>query len=604
MKFIRTSRRVAAFLVGMLAFGIVETYAQEPPSENAQKEGRLTLRRTARTREYLGREVQGEDRVIGPGDSVWRMLVQEKGLPEKRFSQYVVIIRRLNPQIKDLNALKVGDTIFVPLQPEELLASPTPGAKKEPDGAGAGQGTTRDYRVKAGDHLYYILREQLGIQGERELARYYALVKDLNPEKKNWNGLQEGEVIRLPVPARRIDLPPSQVKGASEMPAMKPADRESRPPSDIGALNELPPAGGPGPDYANRVPARQNVALLSRVVEALGNEVQRAGQEVFILNEGTVRLDKSAFPVVYSPQLRQKIILDLEERIPPALRSKLADPGAAPVIPVSKGTSVHAAINQLVSGLGYQPLPTDRPVVISDRGVALEVKGNWIVLAPEDSNKVQQVFVVTVAERADEIPEYLKTALSERGLNLRDIVLTEPSSHASTETNRDPNDLKTSVKRWPLDKRELVDAILLTLGIRFGVSEPLSIELRQGLSVEMKTDRILHTNGKRTALVYQRVDAEIKKALYERGMAVHELDLAALSAKEIVGRLLSEIGEQATYREHRFPAAAGANNQGRLNIAAWGFLLPSRGMFVTDREIPQFLHRFFFEKGLEIVYFH
>jgi hypothetical protein len=40
-----------------------------------------------------------------------------------------------------------------------------------------------------------------------------------------------------------------------------------------------------------------------------------------------------------------------------------------------------------------------------------------------------------------------------------------------------------------------------------------------------------------------------------------------------------------------------------LNISAWGFLLANRGLFVTDREIPQSLHRFFFEKGLEIVYF-
>jgi hypothetical protein len=35
----------------------------------------------------------------------------------------------------------------------------------------------------------------------------------------------------------------------------------------------------------------------------------------------------------------------------------------------------------------------------------------------------------------------------------------------------------------------------------------------------------------------------------------------------------------------------------------WGFLLASRGLLVTDREIPLSLHRFFFEKGLEIVYF-
>jgi len=73
-----------------------------------------------------------------------------------------------------------------------------------------------------------------------------------------------------------------------------------------------------------------------------------------------------------------------------------------------------------------------------------------------------------------------------------------------------------------------------------------------------------------------------------------------LEKKENKVRLLTELGEQAAYREHRFAASA---SKDRLNITAWGFLLAKRGMFVTDREIPESLHRFFFEKGLEIVYF-
>jgi hypothetical protein len=99
------------------------------------------------------------------------------------------------------------------------------------------------------------------------------------------------------------------------------------------------------------------------------------------------------------------------------------------------------------------------------------------------------------------------------------------------------------------------------------------------------------------------VEPEIKKTFQDTyGATVVELDLAVLSHKELITRLLGELGETAPYREHRFSAATG-NGKDRLNIAAWGFLLSNRSMFVTDREIPQPLHRFFFEKGLEIVYF-
>src|SRR5262245_46462045 len=77
---------------------VMETYAQESTRDRVQNEtGQLTLQKTAQSREYQGREAEGEDRRIGPGDSIWRILVKEKGISENRFRQYLVIIRRLKP---------------------------------------------------------------------------------------------------------------------------------------------------------------------------------------------------------------------------------------------------------------------------------------------------------------------------------------------------------------------------------------------------------------------------------------------------------------------------------------------------------------------------
>jgi hypothetical protein len=78
--------------------GVIELGAQESVRDSDQNEsGRLTLQKTAQSREYQGREIEGEERRVGPGDSIWRILVKEKGLPENRFNQYLVIIRGLNP---------------------------------------------------------------------------------------------------------------------------------------------------------------------------------------------------------------------------------------------------------------------------------------------------------------------------------------------------------------------------------------------------------------------------------------------------------------------------------------------------------------------------
>src|SRR6188474_65343 len=77
--------------------------AQEPP---ASGQAEINLRRSAQTRPFQGRDVEGEERQIGPGDTLWRILVRDKGLPEQKFRSYLVVIRGLNPQIKDPQVLR------------------------------------------------------------------------------------------------------------------------------------------------------------------------------------------------------------------------------------------------------------------------------------------------------------------------------------------------------------------------------------------------------------------------------------------------------------------------------------------------------------------
>jgi hypothetical protein len=274
-----------------------------------------------------------------------------------------------------------------------------------------------------------------------------------------------------------------------------------------------------------------------------------------------------------------------------------------PVVSLNPRTSLHEAVNQLLAGLGYQTLSTDRPVVIQEAGVAYEAKGSWIALAPEESNKPQEIFVINLTDQAAAIPPYLLAQLESKGLQMRDVVVTSPGSTPAAVSANEPQEFFRQTKTWPRDKKEMVDSLLLAYGVPFGVAETVSVKLGDGLTLEARADRVFEARGNKVALFFQRTEPELKKALQEKpGVKTVELDIAALSSREVIGRLLSELGGPANYREHRFPAARGSA-QDRLVVTAWGFLLPNRSLFVTDREIPPSLHRFFFDKGLEIVYF-
>ena len=586
-------------LSSVFVWGIVSTavFAQE---SNQRDPAQLKLRRSVNTREYQGKEIEGAERVIARGDSLWRILVQEKGIPESRFHSYLVIIRGLNPQLKSTDMLRVGESIFIPLRPDEVLsgeaaAVKTPAASEKV----AENSVTVSYRVKTGESLYQILRAQLAISDNRKVATYAALVKDLNPEKQNWDLLREGEVILLPATGKSQAM----ASGASK-PAVPAKLPEADSASESRIARDIKPTAPADSRDPYRLRARENLILLAKVVEALGGEFQSAGEEVVTVKDATVRIDKSNYPVIYSPKLHQKVVLDPQNKIPAALRTSLSDPGVGmPVVAMTEQVSLHDAVTQLLAGLGYQSLPLDRPVVIQDGDITFEAHGSWMMLAPEESNKAQEIHIINLTDSADEIPGYLKSQLALKGLHLENVLFPAAKSKVPVANEGGPRKFLSEVTAWPRDKAEIVDSLLLAYGIPFDVAETLSVELREGLRMDTRADRTFQLSGRRIAVFFQRTEPEIKKALQEKqGTEAVELQLGALSSREAIGRLLNVLGDQTVYQEHRF-TASNAINKDHLTLIAWGFLVAKKSIFVTDREIPRPLHRFFFEKGLEIVYF-
>lgn len=579
-------------------FLIPSAHAQEQKASGSDA-AEIKLRKEVLMREFQGRQIGGEERQIGRGDSLWRILVEEKGLPQGRFRSYLVVIRGLNPQIKNLDVLRAGDKIFIPLRlgdvVKEELASRREAAAKEARQPFSER--TINYQVKPGEHLYLILRERYKNADERKIAQYFALVKDLNPERKDWKTLRGGEIIRLPSLESGFD---SARTDGSARGSLSPIDEQP-------VATQPKPASVKAGDFeaALRSSARENMDLLVKIVEATGNEVKLSGEEIVSLRGGNVRFDRSTYPVIVNAALRQKVVIDRDGKISPSLKAKLNDSSVGtPVLPIANGVSIAEAVRQLLAGIGYQQLPTDRPVVVQDAGIEFEAKGNWMALAPVVSNKTQEVLVINLTDQADEIPEYLSTALAKQGLYLRDIVW--PGSVNSTVGKRPlkPSNDFRAVKDWPRDKRELIDALLRSFRIPFGAAETVTVGLEAGLRVDTLVDRVLDIEGKRTGIFFRAVDPEIRRALQDsQGMRTMDLDVDKLSSRELIARLLSLLGFPAVYSEHRFAAAEGVAPE-RLTLKAWGFNLEKKAMFVTDREIPPPLNRFFFEKGLEIVYFH
>jgi len=557
------------FLCLLLGIGFpAVSYNQEGPiSGQSGEKAEIRLRKTIKTRQYRGKAVEGEERAIASGDTLWRILIQERGLSEKKFGRYVILLGSLNPKLKNPDILRIGDVIFIPIRPDEILGIEIP----------SGRGGGNVYRVKRGDFLFKILREQRGLQKIDETQSAFNQVKILNPRKEDWNLLFVGEAILLP----------PLIEGGSPEVIIKPA-------KDFIGL-----------DYGLKLPVEENLNLLKEVVGVVGNEMTREGEEELALKEGTIHLDRSIFPVIRNSQSGMKVVLNLEDMIAPSILTQIQSQNhGISIVTGKKGSSLHEAANSLFSQLGFQALPTDRPVVLHDKGVGLQVKGEWMIANPDEGGRKQEMWIISLTNGLGTTPDYLKEYLAFKGMNLKEILLpSSPFSPAPPLLRRERRETGSQIPTWPSDKKSLVDALLTTYQIPFSSQHQISLSLREGIRLVTVMDRYFERGGRKFGIFFRPVGDEIKKALKKGGdITPIALDLASLSSREILSLILTGLGERAPYKEHRFPIVE-EGPKDKLVLTVSGFFLPDRSLLLTDRTIPRDFQRFFFEKGLRVVYF-
>ncbi len=564
-------KRGMAFILGLLlSMGSpMGVHGQEGIAVGLEEgKAHLRLRKTVKTRGYQGRPVEGEERKIVSGDTLWQILIQEKGLPGKNFQRYLVLVGSLNPQLKNPNVLRVGDVIFIPIRPDEFLGIQIP----------SGRGDPRVYRVKRGEHLFKILRDQQGLRGRKAIRSAFEQVKRLNRRKVNWDLLYVGEAILLPL----------LQNGALPMVALSP-----------------PRFGFIGLDYGLKLPVSGNLDLLQKVTGVVGNEMNREGEETLEVKEGTVHIDRSLFPVIKNSKLGKRVVLNMDERISQSLQAELqSENPQVSVVSVKKESSLHEAADALFSHMGFQSLPKNRPVVVQDQGVGVQVKGEWMITTQSAGSGGQEMWIISLADVSNQTPDYLREYLSMMGLKLKEIVvpgspLAKKSLTFPNEDFEDPGPIEV----WPSDKELLVDTILGTYEIGFSTDHEMSVSLGKGMRLNTTVDRWFMLEGKKFGIFFANVNPDVKQALSEKEeMKVVELDLESLSTRQILSTLLIALRKGTTYQKHRFPSAEGGPKD-RLVLTVPGFFLPTRSMLLTDKTIPRDLHRFFREKGIRVVYF-
>ena len=182
------------------------------------------------------RDIVCDSYVVRKGDHVWELLRRKGTIAEHDFPQFVSILKRLNPHIKDVDKIYPRQQILIPLKQT--------GAGEQPPDARPRYITIPiipdvlyvTYEVRPGECLSKIVNTHLGCQWDELSEDYVQTLMRLNPAVKNLDLIYPGQPIRIPevpatVPTRTAATP--TVVAAS---GLKDRGRTRRQVVDFGAM--------------------------------------------------------------------------------------------------------------------------------------------------------------------------------------------------------------------------------------------------------------------------------------------------------------------------------------------------------------------------------
>ena len=479
---------VALFLAGLASFYLAAaTQAQEDTAH-------LVLRKKGPVKD------SPSVYIVQKGDNLSTIIRRKLGKPASESASVSRLVRKLNPQIRDVNRIYPGQKIALP-----RLAS-------EPGKTG--------YVVRKGDSLSAILHEKLGIPAA-EMARWIGLTKKLNPGLVDANRIYPGQALILPDRGQ---------------PASGPVEQADAPQTDARMFR----------------PTDRDLDIIAAVVRQSGGTVVRDGK-VFIplTEEEHLAVDCADIPMVELAD-GSRVFLDFGRRIP-ADTARLVRSRWATYSVISDGGSegVYSALAGIFGASRDYTFRRHEGALNIGTAPSLKLQVDWILSRKgPDGRENTLCGVCRTSDRSQPLPEPVARYAEKHGVPVLEI-------DEGTGAVRTRQALPSAPDIPSLDaggNRAFVGSLLDTLGYTYAKDQriPVSDAAQDGSPLAIRTDYSVRIGARTVVIHFGDLPSPFQVKLNERGMGLVQIagddERRAVLEKVLKGLDIPYVPETAEFR--------------------------------------------------------
>jgi phage tail protein X len=485
-----------------------------------------------------GWDILCEPYVVQRGDWVLKIFRQKGEIANQDFRDFLGIFQRLNPHVPDIDLVRPGQAIDIPLRKLEhgalpgqdsgVVTIPIVNLAKDKDLEALAQ-KTEAYEIQRGDTISQIVARRYGRFGTQAFQEGVELLKAANPEIKDINRIYAGQKIHLPDPVTR--------EKQREALAAKEGGGTGEPLAPDAPPEPLAGAAGRSPEIAPPPPAATPTPQdpLAAAAATVGGRLIAKGT-YYVPREGRsdFEIDLSRHPMMELD--RHRLFFSQDGKImgqaPELLERQMPQ---AKVVAYSQDDSAQEIIAAIFDSVEDEAnAPTS--VEFEDQGVRVAVRAKWVKPAGDG----RQLCITPIRTADEQTPESMRRYLEQNGLVLKEVL--PGGATATMPIGGSRHAVKNILALTPTSQREFVQHLSKALHFSYAPNVPVTFAFG-GEQIEAFANLVATLDGKEVLLDFGELYGGAAKAIQEGGLTLVQIG-AEDSHLTIAAKLLVGLGER------------------------------------------------------------
>ena len=404
---------------------------------------------------------------VKKGDYLWKIIKRSGSLKNMGYREFIEAFKVLNPQIENPSLIYPNQTLFIPINISKIKQQMGKGAEQERD-------QYRLYRVKRGDSIYKILRDQCGIDN-REIYRYFAEIKRLNPQIVDLNRIRIGQLIKIPVSGIYKRL------------------REKR-------IN------------------RKLLKKLTDIFSGTDIEIISDGECFISTGKGqNIRIKARRYPMLISG--KKRILLDLSGDFPKNLKEFIESRWENYSVVNMPSKDISDALIVIFRAMGYEKIYRKSHTIALSDGIEALFKAD-LIICPRYERKIN--YIIMTKGTPLKVPAYLREYLKGEGIEILPLQRGGSGKSQVFELREENISIERDIKRY-------LKLIFNLAGVKYQEERDVELHVSHSdMQFEIRTSFLIEIDGKQIVIVRDRIPSPIMELIDKK-------DFHILSFKEMEG---------------------------------------------------------------------